>query len=46
LFATRSAQAVPLLATVGVAGLVDFVWHFPALGLLAGVVAAIGVRRE
>ncbi len=46
LFATRGAYAVPLLVTVGVAGLVDFVWHFPALGLLAGVVAAIGVRRE
>jgi hypothetical protein len=45
LFATRSSQAVPLLVTVGVAGLVDFVWHFPALGLLAGVVAAVGARR-
>ena len=46
LFATRSRCAVPLLATVGVAGLVDFVWHFAALGLCAGVVAGIGARRE
>jgi hypothetical protein len=46
LLATRGAQAVPLLATVGAAGVVDFVWHFPAIGLLAGVVAAIGARHE
>lgn len=45
LFASRGTHAVPLLVTVGVAGLVDFVWHFPALGLLAGVVAAVGARR-
>jgi hypothetical protein len=46
LFATRSSHAVPLLVTVAVAGVVDFVWHFPALGLLAGAVAATGARRE
>lgn len=46
LFATSSRYAAPLLATVGVAGLVDFVWHFAALGLCAGVVAGIGARRE
>ena len=46
LFATRSRYAVPLLATVGVAGLVDFVWHFAALGLCAGAVAGIGARRD
>lgn len=46
MFATRGAYAVPLLATVGAAGLVDFVWHFPALGLVAGAVAGIGARRE
>jgi len=46
LFAARSRYVVPLLATVGVAGVVDFVWHFPALGLCAGVVAGIGARRE
>lgn len=45
LFEQRSRYAVPLLATVAVAGLVDFVWHFAALGLCAGVVAGIGARR-
>jgi hypothetical protein len=46
LFPARSRFAAPLLTTVGVAGMVDFVWHFPAIGLLAGVVAGIGPRRE
>ncbi len=46
LFSTRSRYVLPLLATVGVAGLVDFVWHFAALGLCAGVVAGIGAGGE
>ncbi len=42
----RGALALPVLVSVGAAGLVDFVWHFPALGLAAGIVAgASGVRR-
>jgi O-antigen ligase len=36
--AWKGPIATPVLATVGAAGLVDFVWHFPALGLLSGVV--------
>ncbi|HEY0871401.1 MAG TPA: O-antigen ligase family protein [Acidothermaceae bacterium] len=35
----RGELAVPVLASVAAAGLVDFVWHFPALGLAAGIVA-------
>ena len=30
--------AAPVLVTVAAAGLVDFVWHFAALGLAAGIV--------
>ena len=42
----RGALAVPVLVSVGAAGLVDFVWHFPAIGLAAGIVAgASGPRR-
>jgi O-Antigen ligase len=42
----RGSLAAPLLASVGAAGLVDFVWHFPALGLATGIVAgASGLRR-
>jgi hypothetical protein len=38
--------AAPVLISVGAAGLVDFVWHFPALGLATGIVAgASGLRR-
>jgi O-Antigen ligase len=35
----RDELAVPTLVTVAAAGVVDFVWHFPALGLAAGLVA-------
>ena len=35
----RGDLAVPVLASVAAAGLVDFVWHFPALGLAAGIVS-------
>ena len=45
LWATRSAAAAPVLAVAATCGLVDFVWHFPVLGLLAGVVAAAGRPR-
>jgi O-Antigen ligase len=41
LWARRGALASPVLTTVLAGGLVDFVWHFPALGLLGGVVAAV-----
>jgi O-Antigen ligase len=42
----RGSLAVPVLVSVGAAGLVDFVWHFPALGLATGIVAgASGLRR-
>jgi O-antigen ligase len=34
----------PLAAGVAAAGLVDFVWHFAALGLLCGAVAATATR--
>jgi O-antigen ligase len=33
------SPAIPVLASVAAAGLVDFVWHFPALGLATGIVA-------
>ena len=46
LAAGRSSLAAPVLVTVGAAGLVDFTWHFPALGLATGIVAgASGLRR-
>ena len=46
LAAGRGSLAVPVLVSVGAAGLVDFVWHFPALGLATGIVAgASGLRR-
>ena len=46
LAAGRGSLGVPVLVSVGAAGLVDFVWHFPALGLAAGIVAgASGLRR-
>jgi hypothetical protein len=42
----RGSLAAPVLVSVGAAGLVDFVWHFPALGLATGIVAgASGLRR-
>ncbi|HEY5456811.1 MAG TPA: O-antigen ligase family protein [Acidothermaceae bacterium] len=53
LAAGRGSLAVPVLVSVGAAGLVDFVWHFPALGLATGIVAgasnlrrAGGLRRD
>ena len=42
LWAGRSRNAMPVFATALAGGLVDFVWHFPALGLLCGVVAGAG----
>jgi len=42
LWARRSRVAMPVFATALAGGLVDFVWHFPALGLLCGVVAGAG----
>jgi O-Antigen ligase len=46
LAAGRGSLAVPVLVSVGAAGLVDFVWHFPALGLATGIVAgASGLRH-
>lgn len=36
--------AVPVLVSVAAAGVVDFVWHFPALGLAAGIVAGASGR--
>jgi hypothetical protein len=42
-WAKRTAAATPVLAATATCGLVDFVWHFPVLGLLAGVVAAAGL---
>ncbi|MGH8890298.1 MAG: O-antigen ligase family protein [Acidothermaceae bacterium] len=41
LWARRGALAAPVLATAVAGGLVDFVWHFPALGLLCGAVAGL-----
>jgi hypothetical protein len=46
LAACQGSLALPVLVSVGAAGLVDFVWHFPALGLATGIVAgASGLRR-
>jgi O-antigen ligase len=45
----RGELAVPVLVTVAAAGVVDFVWHFPALGLAAGLVAGaatVGACRD
>jgi hypothetical protein len=38
--------AVPMLVGVGAAGLVDFVWHFPAIGLATGIVAGASELRR
>jgi hypothetical protein len=46
LAAGRGSLAAPVLASVGAAGLVDFVWHFPALGLATGVVAGASSLRR
>lgn len=46
LAAGRGSLAVPVLVSVGAAGLVDFVWHFPALGLATGIVAGAGGLRR
>jgi O-antigen ligase len=37
--------AAPALVTAFVAGAVDFVWHFAALGLAVGIVAGAGALR-
>ncbi|HEY8730277.1 MAG TPA: O-antigen ligase family protein [Acidothermaceae bacterium] len=44
--AYRTELAVPALVTAFVAGTVDFVWHFPALGLAVGIVAGAGALRS
>ena len=46
LAAGRGPLAVPVLVSVGAAGLVDFVWHFPALGLATGIVAGASSSRR
>ena len=46
LAAGRGSLALPVLVSVGAAGLVDFVWHFPALGLAAGMVAGASALRR
>ncbi|HTC70966.1 MAG TPA: O-antigen ligase family protein [Acidothermaceae bacterium] len=35
----KGSPAIPVVASVAAAGLVDFVWHFPAIGLATGIVA-------
>jgi O-antigen ligase/polysaccharide polymerase Wzy-like membrane protein len=35
----KGPPTIPVLMSVAAAGLVDFVWHFPALGLATGIVA-------
>ena len=44
--AYRTDLAVPTLVTAFVAGTVDFVWHFAALGLAVGIVAGAGAVRS
>jgi len=44
--AYRTELAAPALLTAFVAGTVDFVWHFPALGLAVGIVAGAGATRS
>jgi len=46
LAAGRGSLAVPVLVSVGAAGLVDFVWHFPALGIATGIVAGASSLRR
>jgi hypothetical protein len=46
LAAGRGSLALPVLVSVGAAGLVDFVWHFPALGLATGIVAGASSLRR
>jgi O-antigen ligase len=43
---SRGAVAVPAVAAVLAAGLVDFDWHFPALGLVFGMACALGRPPE
>jgi hypothetical protein len=38
--------AMPIVVTVAAAGVVDFVWHFAALGLAAGIVAGASTSRS
>ena len=35
----KGSPAIPALASVAAAGVVDFVWHFPAIGLATDIVA-------
>jgi hypothetical protein len=44
--ADRGSLALPVLVSVGAAGLVDFGWHFPALGLATGMVAGASALRR
>jgi hypothetical protein len=46
LAASRGSLVLPVLVSVGAAGLVDFVWHFPALGLATGMVAGASALRR
>jgi O-antigen ligase len=46
LYDHRSVLATPLAISAASAGLVDFVWHFPALGLAIGIVAGASMRRN
>ncbi|HZV25243.1 MAG TPA: O-antigen ligase family protein [Acidothermaceae bacterium] len=46
LAAGRGSLALPVVVSVGAAGLVDFVWHFPALGLATGIVAGASSLRR
>lgn len=46
LWAQRGALAVPVATTLAVAGLFDFVLHFPVIGLLAGTVAGLSANRR
>jgi hypothetical protein len=46
LWRQRGALAAPAVVTLAVAGLFDFVLHFPVIGLLAGSVAGLSTARE
>ncbi|MDQ1495277.1 MAG: hypothetical protein QOG69_1760 [Actinomycetota bacterium] len=46
LYDHRGQLATPLAMSAASAGLVDFVWHFPALGLAGGIVAGASMRRK
>jgi hypothetical protein len=46
LWRNRGALAAPVLVTLALAGLFDFVLHFPVVGLLAGSVAGLSTSRD